>query len=1191
MSMKKVGLLIIMIFSSIQIYAQKCISFPYYEDSDCFDFVVDSICLSNNETKVYCSYSAAEGYWANISKGMYIKYNNGESVNIIDVEGLPFSPEKRHFTKEETISVILVFPAISNCHSIDIIENEDKESFNVYGIDLLGEKHRLTKSEHLHLSETLYSEGISLYNNGYYKEAIGKFKGCLCHDKYSTYSNIYRIYVNEWIGSSYFMLGQEDKAKKYSHYYKFHPIDRRNTIKSDSLMITAFKYQEENNREKYLEFLLKTYDEQKKEQWANHPLRAEIIDDIGFGYESADSFELAYKYYEESYRIRLNSFDEEDYFIGLSYVRMASCLFDLNQDSLALNYYNKGFEILKENGQYECFPVATGLDKIGVFYLKQENYDLTMNYELESISLLKSLGGNQIHYYAAAIAKEYNTLMICSLVKGNLADAIKYGNRAIKMREKLFGVQHPLYINSAMTLSECYNKAGKFEEAYEIDSLCLASFMPEKIDYNDYHISNRIYLNLIRNITNDLSKLGRYDKEERLLNGVVKTTEDYDSLLHVKFVFNLANCCRNQKKYDKAKTLYNYCMGYYESLNMSDSIQASFIKFISCYSLDNKVDELTDYLVNSKIFVDDSFNKNNIVDLLALYDKIIDILENNNESGAARGLYNKKIELLKSKNPRTIQDQIENLDDIAVCYYCIDNNKEGITFLRKALSLCASDSLQELKQAELCAQLAMFYGKEELDSASVYTQKAVEIASKFEGYELWSMDRLANMCRYYVQNEKYDEGEYYGLKAIDIAVAQLPESKSHFINELFFNLYSVYYNKQDIQKQFDILKRYFEISNLDIDNYYLFLLSSLADSYQDYGMTDENILTLERYIDTYREYHGEKDKKIYEPMIRLAKALYSSARYSKAISVGNTAMEIINSSANRYSDDYVKSILDMAGYYSSTGNIYKSKELYEKAKLIVEGTLDIESASGYECMQLSQIYEYLDDTTNAIKYMTLATERLDSAWNNGVLLQAKSRLGVMLSCTGKHEEAYKIHKDLLEQERTIYTQESKEYAYRLCAIAKNFERADNYQSAENYYLQALKMNDKAFNKSINLDNSINEDLATLYFKIGNYEYSYKYLMNCISFSRNKISKDLLNLEKHDKENLWNQYNTLFLEDLPNLAVKSQRKDAIEAMYDNTFLFAKGLISYTESALSYYASHDPEIKTLYDEVVKKNYSSK
>lgn len=959
-----------------------------------------------------------------------------------------------------------------------------------------------------------------------------------------------------------------------------------NTIASDSLMSNIYKFQDENDKEKYLEFLLKTYEAQKKEQGTNHILRAEIIDDIGSIYEELDSFDLAYKYYEESFQMRLNSLAQEDYLIGLSYVKMANCLYEIDQDSLALNYYDKGFEILKKNNQYECFPVATGLDRIGLFYFKQENYDKAMTYELESISMLKSLGGNNMPYYKAAIAKEYNTIMSCSYCKNNIGDALKYGNRAIKIREELFGTQHPLYINSAMNLSGCYHAAGKYDKAYEIDSLCLASFKPEKIGYDNYYISNRLYYSLINNATSHLSKLGRYTEEEKLLCGAVNATEEYDSLLHVEFAGKLAYCYRNQHKYDYAMAAYSHCTDYYSNLNMKDSLQSSFIKFISCFSLANRVDELTDYLVKSKIWVDDNFNKNNNDDLLTLYDKVISILKSNNESGATGGLYNKKIELLKSKKTNTLHEKIENLDDIALCFYNLGENKKAIPYLYKALSLCDHDSSLEHYKAELCAQIAMYYGSKELDSASVYTKKAIDIASKLEGYELWCFEMLATMCRYCVQNEKYDEGEYFGLKAVDMPVAQLPESKLNFINELFVNLYSVYLMKGNIQKQFSILKKYFEISDLNVDDYYLFLLSSLAYAYQGYGMTDENILTLERYIDIYREYHGEKDKKIYKPMIRLAKALYSSARYSKAISVGSTAMEIINSSANLYSDDYVEAILDMAGYYSSIGNIYKSKELYEKAKLILEETFDVEIANGYQCEQMSEIYEHLGDTQDAIKYMTLAIERFDPVRDKVSLLLSKGRLGVMNSYSGNYEEAYQIYSDLLEQENTIYTKESEEYAFRLLRIAKNFERAGNYQSAKNYYLQALKANDKAFNKSMNLGNSINEELATLYYKIGDYDNSYKYLQKCISFSREQISKDFLNLEKNDKENLWNQNKDIFLTELPNLAVNSQREDAIEAMYDNTFLFAKGLISYTESALSYYASLNPEIKTLYDEVVKK-----
>lgn len=1190
--MKKILSLILLINLSIHIFAQKHVECPYFYDLDTPEFVVDSILLSENETKVFCSYSVKEGHWANIYRGMYIKNNdNGDIFNIIDVEGLPFSPNQRNFTKDETIIITLVFPKISECKSIDIIEHADREAFNIYEIDISSKKHRLSINEHQNLSIKAFSDGVSLYNTGQYEEAIEMFKDCCRHDKYSKYNFIYNKYNKGWIGSSYFKLGQEEKAKEYCTYYKVHPIDRRNTTTSDSLQYIAFMHQTHasfpNTNEKYLDLLLKAYEAQKKEEGANHPLRASILDDIGFEYEKQNSFELALKYYEEAYQMRRNSLEDNHEKVGISYVRMAGCLFEVKQDSLALEYYNKGFEILKENNQYDNFPVAAGLDRIGNFYFKQQIFDKALAYELEAASMFKRLGGNQITYYKAAIAKEYLTIMDCSYFLGNMGDAIKYGNRAVNMRKELFGQEHPLYINSATTLATCYSIAGKFKQAYEIDSLCFASFKHEQFAHGDYYLSNRLYLNLAKKVAIDLSELGRYSEEEELLEKAVNTTENYDSLLHVEFATSLADCYKNQQKYDKAALFYKYCMDYYINLNIQESYQSTLAKYISCYALANKQEELIDFLVNSEIFVDKGFNRNNTNNIIDLYDIIINVLKNNDEIEATKRLYNKKIGLLKNKKTYNLQENIENLDEIAICYYNIGNKKEATTYLKKAISLCDNDSSLVETNAKLCAYIASFYGTEELDSASFYTQKAVDIASNLEGYELWCMDKLHDMCRYCIQNGKYDEGEYYGLKAVDIAMANLNKSKTNHFNELFCTIYSVYLNKNDIQKQYSILKMYFDVPELDIDDYYMFLLNSLAYAYNGLNMVDENIITLEKYIELYQAYKGEKDAMLYKPMIRLAKSLYASGRYAKALSIGSKAMEIINSSANPYSDEYVNSLLDMANYYSAVDNIKKSNELYRKSKQILEETFDLETATGDQCRQLSQIYEHLNDTINAIKYMTLAIDLYDKKKDEFLLRQAKSRLGVMLSYSGKYEEAHKIHSELLEKERIIYTTESEEYAYRLCTIAKNFERSGNYQSAENYFLQALKINDKAFNKSVNLGNYITESLATLYLKNGNYISSYKYLNKCISDSRVQISKDFLNLEKHDKENLWNQSKHIFLKELPNLAVNSQRKEVIEAMYDNTFLFAKGIIFYAESALSYYASIDPEIKILYDEVVKKN----
>lgn len=109
---------------------------PVFDRTDVPEFRVDRIILSKDTTFVYCSYSAEEHSWANISDRTYLEnIKDGGRYPIIKVSGIPFGPEKRHFNDAVVTEVVLYFPSVST-DKINIIENEEGRAFNIYGIDL-----------------------------------------------------------------------------------------------------------------------------------------------------------------------------------------------------------------------------------------------------------------------------------------------------------------------------------------------------------------------------------------------------------------------------------------------------------------------------------------------------------------------------------------------------------------------------------------------------------------------------------------------------------------------------------------------------------------------------------------------------------------------------------------------------------------------------------------------------------------------------------------------------------------------------------------------------------------------------------------------------------------------------------------------------------------------------------------------
>lgn len=86
-------------------------------------------------------------------------------------------------------------------------------------------------------SDQLYGQGIALYNQGRYQEAISFFAQTEALDQQEIPANSSRrAYATLWIASCYYRLGNEEKARELDPVsYAFPPVDRRLTVRSDSI--------------------------------------------------------------------------------------------------------------------------------------------------------------------------------------------------------------------------------------------------------------------------------------------------------------------------------------------------------------------------------------------------------------------------------------------------------------------------------------------------------------------------------------------------------------------------------------------------------------------------------------------------------------------------------------------------------------------------------------------------------------------------------------------------------------------------------------------------------------------------------------------------------------------------------------------------------------------------------------------
>ena len=166
--MKKLLLVTICISCCIIGIAQTIIN-PVFDRMDVPAFRVEKVVKSLDTTYVHCSYRADEHSWANISKDTYIEDQaTGMRFPILDVTGIPFSPQKRSFDNDTIVQVLLYFPGI-NSEKINIIENDDHESFNIYGINLKRSFDYMYTDEDI---EFFYNNAMKYEESKQWKEAI-----------------------------------------------------------------------------------------------------------------------------------------------------------------------------------------------------------------------------------------------------------------------------------------------------------------------------------------------------------------------------------------------------------------------------------------------------------------------------------------------------------------------------------------------------------------------------------------------------------------------------------------------------------------------------------------------------------------------------------------------------------------------------------------------------------------------------------------------------------------------------------------------------------------------------------------------------------------------------------------------------------------------------------------------------------
>lgn len=467
--MRLISLLICFLYSLI--CSAQVIENPVFDRTDIPQFHIDRIEMTKDTTFVYCSCSAEENSWANISSDTYIEdIATGKKYKIIKSDGLPFAPDVRKFVFAEKYTIKLSFPFLKSANKLNFIENPNEESFNIYGISLIESNDTILKHSSIEKANALSTSASYYYSIKNYNKAIESEEKAMHIRKYwlGRYNEMYDFSVY-MLGHYYSMIGKYDEAEKYlSESVNIREIlygkDKEPYVDALTMLATSYANQDKVTK------AIQTYEQAISfiEKNNNSYTRAKSL--LARAYFSIGDIPKAIEYTEDVVRINkvLVGEKDEEYLYPL---------FDLAKWYMWTNITKSKsicedlVSIIKPNyGRKHPLYLYT-INLLSQYYMLQNDGENALTYAKESMELSSEIFGNRSVEYGLSLNLMYQ---IYDTLLHDYDKAIQYQLDYISITKSEMGFD--TYSNSLRHVANSFAKKEDYVNALRYASDAINAF-------------------------------------------------------------------------------------------------------------------------------------------------------------------------------------------------------------------------------------------------------------------------------------------------------------------------------------------------------------------------------------------------------------------------------------------------------------------------------------------------------------------------------------------------------------------------------------------------------------------------------------------------------------------------------------------------------------------------------------------
>lgn len=776
-------------------------------------------------------------------------------------------------------------------------------------------------------SDSLFAKGVELYNQGNYKAAIPLFTESDKIDKAELDSTSNRRdYSAMWLGSCYYKLGDEEKAKEIdSTYYYLLPINRNITIKADSVKSIA------NNLK-----------EQKQ-------------------------YKVALDKYQLTLQLQKEILGEEHYILWNTLANIAYCCYSLDEHENAIKYWHNSFKIMEKNSlQDKTEDGIILLKNLSYAYSEQKNYRSRKEVLLKAFNIYKNAQQKKF------IEKKIDVLLDIADCCHNLEEYKEESSYIEKVLEK-----YKVYIGKnnefkLYLLNYLANSKGIQDQPLKKESLlreCLD--LIQKLDIEE---KNRYLVHTLFSLLDISNRLGKYYQASVFCDTLLSTLKDTTDLTDFKEYIPTT--------LGTSAIIYSY-IGHYVKCNKMGLLAVQKTKAIFGEKSYKYADILSGIGVAFYNLGDYKKALEYQTQSLSLFKELghnqcLDYLSGICRTALLYSLQNNKAKATEAAIEswhlgQIIYNDIKqfNIPRLVEANLVLHKNGErGIEMTNWLLKLI-NDNINdnEEKALALLSVANMYYqlGKQ-AEAIDILEQRLKYIKKRSLLYAKY----LITIAQYYQITSEYNKAIELGEEALDIQKEQCLED-SVFIAHTYSILAGIRYSKGEIDKALELKQSAINYlldkqQNCDFSTVITFC-NTLGIWYHKLGLYREAIDLNIRIIDVCKKTYGEESLAYARLIGNLGNNYGSIGDIQKAFEYTMRSVKIKEHISDMNSRESLTSIHNLACFYNKLGQHQKALNILLDVfnKQVTLGYDDDNSAMS-SAHNISYVYECLEDYENAIRY-------------------------------------------------------------------------------------------------------------------------------------------------------------------------------------------------------------------------------